>query len=125
MTVGAVLNVIGGRVITIAENETVGAAAQLMKDERIGALVVSNDRRSIDGIISERDIAYGLVVNGSALVDTPVSEIMVRTVLTCSDDEPLADAMRTMIEKNIRHLPVTNGTTLQGIISIRDVLKFV
>jgi CBS domain-containing protein len=88
-----------------------------------GAMIVSDDGRSIDGIISERDLAYALAAHGSELPTIAVSKLMTRVVVVCSPEDSINDVMKLMTQRRIRHLPVKDGDQLVGIISIGDVLK--
>lgn len=84
---------------------------------------MSDDGKSIDGIISERDLAYGLAAHGSKLPGIAVSELMTKAVIVCSPEDSVTDVMKLMTERRTRHLPVKDGDRLVGIISIGDVLK--
>ena len=123
MNVADILQRKGNVVVTIRPTESIAALAALLREKRIGAAVVSGDGRAIDGVISERDIAYGLAVHKGALHDMPVSALMTRTVITCSLTDTVAHAASTMIARNVRHLPVVDGAGLTGMVSIRDVLN--
>ena len=91
--------------------------------DQIGAMVVSDDGKSIDGIVTERDLAYGLAEHGSALPTIAVSKLMTKMVLVCSPDDSITHVMKLMTQRRVRHLPVREGADLVGIISIGDVLK--
>jgi CBS domain-containing protein len=86
-------------------------------------MIVSDDGTSIDGIISERDLAYGLAAHGRELPRIAVSKLMTKVVLVCSPEDSITDVMKLMTQRRIRHLPVKDGAQLVGIISIGDVLK--
>ena len=77
----------------------------------------------VDGVISERDIAYGLAIHKAELHTLPVSELMTKTVVTCSPNDSVASVASTMRARNIRHIPVEESGRLVGMISIRDVLN--
>ena len=94
-----------------------------LRAAQIGALVVSADGNSIDGIVSERDLAYGLATHGARLATVPISELMTKAVVVCSPEDSITDLMKLMTERRIRHVPVKDGDQLVGIISIGDVLK--
>jgi len=94
-----------------------------MRAEQIGALVVSRDGNSIEGIVSERDLAYGLATYGGRLPTIPISELMTKAVAVCSPEDSVTDVMKLMTMRRIRHVPVKDGDQLVGIISIGDVLK--
>lgn len=110
---------------TVKPGDTVSALSSLLREKHIGAAVVTADGRSIDGVISERDIAYKLSLHGKAIADLPVSSCMTRTVVTCSLRDPIATVASTMLARDIRHLPIVDdGGGLLGMLSIRDVLKW-
>lgn len=104
--------------------ETLAKASQQLQRERIGVLIVSDDGQTVKGIISERDLAYGLSLHKAELHALPVSALMTTKVVTCSPDSLLADAVRIMAEKHIRHLPVIDADKLVGIIGMRDAVIF-
>lgn len=124
MKVSDILEIKGSSLKMIKPNETVGSLARQLQQARIGVMVVSQDGKTIDGIISERDIAYSLAERRGELHLLPVSVLMTREVITCSPENSLSDAARLMKKHNIRHLPVKQGDHLLGIISIRDVLEY-
>lgn len=113
----------GAAVMTVRPADTIRACAQRLSDEAIGAMIVSNDGRSLDGIISERDVAYGLAKHGSQLHALTVSELMTRSVVTCAPEDGIAEVAKVMTLRRIRHLPVKEHDRLVGIISIGDILK--
>jgi CBS domain-containing protein len=113
----------GSVVITIKPSESVAALSRLLRERRIGAAIVSNDGRTIDGVISERDVAFGLSVHKADLHTLLVSALMTKAVITCSPDDDVAKVASTMLSRNIRHVPVHDGKGLVGMVSIRDVLK--
>jgi CBS domain-containing protein len=123
MKVADILAAKGSMVITIRPSDSVAALSALLRERRIGAAVVSNDGRAIDGVISERDIAYGLAVHKADLHALPVSALMTKIVITCTPGDDVARVASTMLSRNIRHIPVQDGSGLVGMVSIRDVLK--
>ncbi|MGA2639179.1 CBS domain-containing protein [Methylocella sp.] len=108
---------------TISPHETVLVCAGQLQAERVGAIIVSADGSSLDGIISERDIAYGLAVHGERLLGLPVSELMTKAVIVCAPEDSIEKITYIITSRRIRHLPVKQGGRLVGIISIGDVLK--
>ncbi len=123
MKVKAMLSAKGSKIITARPDATVAAAINLLKQEKIGAVVVSDDGNRIQGILSERDVVRALVDHGGDLLNMPVSDLMTRAVKTCSLDANIQDVMSEMTHSRIRHLPVLDDGKLCGIISIGDVVK--
>jgi CBS domain-containing protein len=123
MKVADILKTKGSAVKTVRPDETAKAFAAHLKDERIGAMIVSHDGSALDGIISERDLAYGLATYGDKLLSMSVSELMTKAVIVCTPEDSIAEVMNVMTQRRIRHLPVKDGEQLIGIISIGDVLK--
>jgi CBS domain-containing protein len=110
-------------VSTTSAGQTVGAAAALLTQLRIGALVVVDDDQQLAGILSERDIVRGLAKFGGIVQGMTVGELMTRDVVTCSSGDSLESLMSVMTSNRIRHLPVLEGGKLAGIITIGDVVK--
>jgi CBS domain-containing protein len=123
MKVADILRVKGSAVKTVTSDVTALELSERLRAERIGAMIVSNDGRSIDGIISERDLAYGLAAHGGMLPKIAVSELMTKVVIVCSPEDSITDVMKLITQRRIRHLPVKDGDQLVGIITIGDVLK--
>jgi CBS domain-containing protein len=121
--VADILAVKGPAVVTIRPSDTIEALAQRLREKRIGAAIVSSDGDTFEGVISERDIAYGLGVHKGKLHAMPVSALMTKAVITCSPEDNVATVASTMLARNIRHLPVEHNKRLIGVISMRDVLN--
>lgn len=124
MNVQSILGVKGSGVVTVREDISLGDAASILRDQRVGALVVSNDGQHIDGIISERDVVRALANHGASVLGRPVSSAMSTDVITCRADDAVESLMVSMTERRIRHLPVVDDVgVLGGVISIGDVVK--
>ena len=123
MNVHTILRNKGSAVATIAADATVDEAVELLRARSIGALVVSDDGESVDGILSERDIVDALGRYGDALLPLNVGKIMTRAVVTCDPDDSVADLMAEMTNRRIRHFPVVRDGRLCGIVSIGDLVK--
>jgi CBS domain-containing protein len=108
---------------SIAPNAMVFDAIQLMDEKNIGALPVLDDKKLV-GVVSERDYTRKIIVKGRSSKDTPVSDIMTKELLTVNSGDSVAECMRIMTEKRVRHLPVLEGTELVGILSIGDVVNW-
>ena len=109
-------------VITISPDASVRELVALLATHNVGALIVSVDGETVDGIVSERDVVRRLHDREDVL-DMLVSEIMTSTVRTCEGTESLTELMQVMTEHRIRHVPVLTDGKLTGIISIGDVVK--
>jgi CBS domain-containing protein len=123
MRVADILRIKGSTVKTVTPDETALELSEKLNAAQIGAMIVSDDGTSIDGIISERDLAYGLAAHGRELPRIAVSKLMTKVVFVCSPEDSITDVMKLMTQRRIRHLPVKDDAQLVGIISIGDVLK--
>lgn len=112
----------GGGVRTISPDATVRELVALLGAHNIGAVVVSADGTSVDGIVSERDVVRHLDRDDDVLA-SPVSALMSREVVTCRGDQTAIDLMGLMTQRRIRHVPVVDDGRLTGIVSIGDVVK--
>jgi CBS domain-containing protein len=110
------------QVVTIGPDSTVRELLGLLAEHNVGAVVVSGDGESVDGIVSERDIVRRLHDDESVL-DGAVSAIMTGDVETCEPSTTVDDLRVVMTERRIRHVPVVTDGRLSGIISIGDVVK--
>lgn len=97
-------------------------AMKLMADKGIGALLVMEERRLV-GIISERDYARKIILQGRSSRSTNVQEIMTSRVVYTEPEQNIEECMALMTEKRIRHLPVMEGGQVCGVISIGDLVK--
>jgi CBS domain-containing protein len=113
----------GTEVATIGRGATVAEAVAELANHGIGALVVSDDGRRIEGIVSERDVVRRLNEAGGGILADPVTSIMSTMVFTCGPDDLVDSLAETMTERRIRHVPVVRDGVLAGIVSIGDVVK--
>ena len=123
MTVKAILSVKGTEVLTIEPTTSLAAAAKLLAERKIGALVVTGPDQRVVGIVSERDIVQELAAHGPAALDLALTEVMTRKVTTCSASDTISSVMERMTAGKFRHLPVIEQGRLAGIVSIGDVVK--
>jgi CBS domain-containing protein len=123
MTVGIILARKGREVVTIDLSATLGEAAGLLAEKRIGAALILGADHRVAGIISERDVVQALAEAGAASLDLPVSRTMTRRVETCTEGEAVSSIMERMTLGKFRHMPVVDQGRLVGIISIGDVVK--
>jgi CBS domain-containing protein len=109
-------------VVTIAPDASVRDLLALLAEHNVGAVVVSSDGETVDGIVSERDVVRRLHADEGVLGGA-VTAIMTSDVETCQPDTPVDDLRVLMTERRIRHVPVVTDGRLIGIISIGDVVK--
>lgn len=102
-------------------DETVFDALKLLAEYEVGALMVM-DGGQLVGIFSERDYTRKVALQGRNSKETTVAEIMTRNVVVVSPKVGTKDCMAIMSQKHIRHLPVVDGHTVMGMISIRDIM---
>ncbi len=123
MTVKHILKSKGSEIISVTESASVMDALKLLKERHIGAVLVMTGGGEMAGVLSERDVVRGLVDGGAELLETPVSGLMTRNVITCKSSDSINLVMSLMTEKRIRHLPVMDDGMLAGLITIGDVVK--
>ena len=109
-------------VVTVRPDATVRELLALLARHNIGAVIVSEDGSSLDGIVSERDVVRRLNED-NAVVDAPVSTIMTAEVRTATTDQNVVELLQLMTEHRFRHVPVVQGGKVTGIVSIGDILK--
>ncbi len=124
MTVKAILSQKGSDVLTIDPAATLAAAAKLLAERRIGAVLVTGVDGRLSGILSERDIVRALAERGADILSERVDRVMTRKVVTCAEAETIASIMERMTAGKFRHLPVVDQGRLVGIVSIGDVVKY-
>lgn len=107
-------------VITITGTETISEAARVMRDNRIGAVIVAESDRPV-GIFTERDLLNKVVAEGVDPAKTPVSRFMTRNPVTVDASEPIDKVFATLAQGLFRHLPITDQGKLVGIISMTDI----
>lgn len=121
-TVKEILDSKGRDVWSIDADASVFEAITRMAEKQIGALLVM-DRGKLVGIVTERDYARKVILEGRSSKKTPVRQIMESNVLCVGPEQTVEESMALMTEKRVRHLPVLNGKNVDGIISIGDLVK--
>ena len=109
---------------SVAPDAAVIDAIRLMAEKRIGAVLVMDGAR-LAGILSERDYARKVVLEGRSSKDTPVRDIMTADVVAVGPDDSAGRCMALVTERRIRHLPVVENDTVVGVVSIGDLVKAV
>ena len=108
--------------LTVDSKKPVIEALTIMAEYKIGALIVTNESTMV-GVISERDYAREIILEGKSSKDTKVEEIMTKKVLTLSSEDKLEKGLEIMTQKRIRHMPVMDGKELIGMVSQGDLVK--
>ena len=121
-TLRQLLEANGREVHSIAPDARVFDALKLMADKSVGALIVMEGGRIV-GILSERDYARKVILHGKSSHDIQVRDIMTSKIITVHPGQTVEECMALMTEKRIRHLPVTEGERLIGVLSIGDLVK--
>ncbi len=109
---------------SVGPDTNVYDAIKLMADKEVGSVLVVEEGR-IKGILTERDYARKVALEGKTSPDTPVSQIMTTHVLCTRLDQKIEECMALMTEKRVRHLPVMSGDKIVGVVSIGDLVKAV
>ena len=123
MIVSHILKSKGGEVYTVSKETTIIEVSCLLAAKRIGAIVIISRNRSVEGIISERDIVRGLSTFGAKVLDMPVKDLMTKSVITHGLESQIDEVRREMTRSRIRHVPILDDGKLVGLISIGDVVK--
>ena len=123
MNIASLLKAKGRAVATSRKDASLLEIASILSSKRIGAIVVVNERDEVIGIVSERDLVKAVGAGGVGALSQPVSEVMTRDVVTCTQDRTIEDLMEIMTSGRFRHVPVVENGQLIGIVSIGDVVK--
>lgn len=123
-TVRNILEKKGHTVYTVGPDSTVYDALELLEEQNLGSLVVT-DQGKLIGVFTERDYARKVVLKGRASKETYIREIMSDRPVVVNLHSTIEECMQLMTEKHIRHLPVMDGSELVGVISIGDVVKYI
>jgi CBS domain-containing protein len=121
-TIGWILSNKTGSIWSIAPEATVYDALAMMAEREVGALLVMSGGKLV-GIISERDYARKIILQGRSSKETTVQEIMTGAMYTVTPEDTIDECMRIMTHHRIRHLPVFDGSKLVGVISIGDLVN--
>ena len=121
-TIDSILNNKGRQIWSIDPGATIYDAIAMMAERSVGALLVCSGGRLV-GIISERDYARKVILQGRSSSTTRVEEIMTRNVIVVTPRTRTRECMQLMTEKAIRHLPVVDDNRVIGMVSIRDIVS--
>jgi len=127
MLVSEIVNRKGKIVLTVSEDSHVFDTVKKLDDTRAGALLVTNDKEELMGIISERDNLYKCYNSGKSLKESVVKNLMTSAekLIVGKMDDSATYLMHAMIDKGIRHIPILEDDEIVSIVSIEDVLKAV
>lgn len=123
-TVGQLLASKGNDVISVQPEDTLQSVVDLLREKRIGAVLVLSSDGALKGILSERDIVRRLSETPGKVLAQTVSDLMTRKVQCCSPSDTLMDALALMTEGRFRHMPVMENDQLVGIITIGDAVNY-
>jgi predicted transcriptional regulator len=112
----------GSKITSISPDSSVLDALRIMADQNIGSVMVMSDGKYM-GLMTERDYSRKIVLQGKSSTDTKVTEIMSSDLPRVTPSDSVDYCMQLMSDKNIRYLPVFDGETIIGIVSINDVVK--
>jgi len=124
-TIRSVLEFKGGQIWSVHPDASVYEALEKMAEKEIGCLPVLNESGKLAGLISERDYARKVILQGKHSRDTRVSDIMTSPVIFVTQSDTVEECMRIMTNARVRHLPVLESGRLAGIVSIGDLVNWI
>lgn len=124
MQVKTILDTKGHEFWSVSPQTSVYEAIRLMAGKEVGSVLVIENGKVL-GIVTERDYARKVVLEGKSSLDTPVTGIMTTQVLCTHPEQTIEEAMALMTEKRVRHLPVLDKGQITGVVSIGDLVKAV
>ena|SRR5947209_4771016 len=123
-TINAVLKKKRGDIWTVSPDASVYQCVEVMAEKEVGALLVMEDG-DLAGVISERDYARKVILQGRSSKETMVREIMSSPAICVSAEHTVGDCMLIMTKNRIRHLPVRAGSKVVGVVSIGDLVNWI
>ncbi len=124
MNVASLLNDKIGELITLKISNNINDAVNILSTNKIGVVIIVDDKNKLQGILSERDIIRGMGKSGVDIMQSSVTKLMTASVQTCAADSSVDSIMKSMTEGRFRHMPVMDGDNIIGMISIGDLVKF-
>ena len=123
MSISTILRGKKSGIFSVEPTDTISRVASVLAEKRVGALLVLDRARQLLGIVSERDVMRCLAAEGARTLEMTAAQIMTRVVHTVGPDTTVETAMEMMTNGRVRHLPVVDGGSLVGMISIGDLVK--
>ena len=123
MKISSIIESKGDEVITINAQANLKAAANVMHDRRIAALVALKDRKVI-GVLSEQDIVAALAEHGPSAGSIQIKDVLSQPLVSIATADTIKQAMSLMTYRHVRHLPVIDQGELKGIVSLGDIVKY-
>ena len=123
MNVASLLNDKIGELITLKISNNINDAVNILSTNKIGVVIIVDDKNKLQGILSERDIIRGMGKSGVDIMQLPVAKLMTASVQTCAANSSIDSIMKSMTEGRFRHMPVMDGDNIIGMISIGDLVK--
>lgn len=123
MLIAEIMSDKGQNVITVDPNSALNTICSTLTEHKIGAVVVSNGKGGVAGILSERDIVRAICKKGASVLEAPTSSYMTADVVTCTRKDTVLSVMERMTAGRFRHMPVLEGDQLVGVVSIGDIVK--
>lgn len=123
VTVRRILEEKGGNVHAVAPATLIAEVVAILAANRIGSVLVLDAEGGLAGVLSERDIVRGLAANGQGVLARPAADLMTREVITAGPGDNMMSVMACMSDRRVRHLPVMEGSSVLGLVSIGDVIK--
>ncbi len=123
-TVKDILNDKGYKIFSVSPGDSVFDSLKLMAEKEVGALLVMDGDKLV-GIVTERDYARKIILEGKSSKSATIEEVMTRQVLCASPERTVDECMALMTDKRARHLPVVDHKKVVGIVSIGDLVKAV
>jgi CBS domain-containing protein len=123
-TVKEMLDQKGRGIWSIEASQSVYQAIEKMAEMEVGALTVLDGDSRLAGIVSERDYARKVILKNKSSRETHIADVMTTEVVSVDEETSVEQCLSLMDQKKIRHLPVIDGQTLVGMITVGDLLKF-
>lgn len=123
MKVSDIMKAKDGVAPLVDTTETIRDVVHKLQRENSGAVIVSDNKGTLDGMVTARDVVQGLAKHGSKLLDFPASALATTAIVTCSPNDNLTEVVKVMTERGLWHIPVKWGGRLVDVISIGDILN--